>query len=104
MASLQKNMFFHFINPQLKYHLIYETLVERVYSPGEIIVLQSKRSSMNDVYKFFFENRPTKLRQEIENKKMTNEMNTGKKHSEIGSLMDVMRDNIHIRKLAITSP
>jgi hypothetical protein len=35
---------------------------------------------------------------------MSHEMNTGKKHSEIGSLMDVMRDNQHIRKLNIPTP
>lgn len=54
---------------------------------------------MNDFFNVFFENRPTKLKLEIENKKLTHEMNTGKKHSEIGSLMDVMRDNSSIRKL-----
>lgn len=105
MASLQKNMFFHFINQQLKHHLIYETMVERVYKPGEVVALQSKRAYMNEGYRVFFENRPNKLRQEIENKKMTHEMNTGKKHTQIGSLMDVMRDNSSIRKLILaTSP
>lgn len=59
---------------------------------------------MNENYRPFYELRATKLRQEIENKKMSHEMNTGKKHSEIGSLMDVMRDNQHIRKLNIPTP
>lgn len=61
---------------------------------------------MNDTFNAFFENRPTKLKLEIENKKMTHEMNTGKKHSEIGSLMDVMRENSSIRKtiLNLNSP
>lgn len=57
---------------------------------------------MNDTYITFFENRPTKLRLEIESKKMTNEMNTGKKHSEIGSLMDVMRENNLLKKHVLT--
>ena len=56
---------------------------------------------MNDTFNIFFENRPTKLKLEIENKKMTHEMNTGKKHSEIGSLMDVMRENNEVRKLIL---
>lgn len=50
LSSLQKNLFFHFMNLQLKYLLIYECVVEKSYLPGEIVALQAKRSIMNEYY------------------------------------------------------
>ena len=48
---------------------------------------------MNNNYKVYYENRPTKFQQEIENRKQMREVETGKKQSEIGTLMDVMRSD-----------
>lgn len=56
---------------------------------------------MNKRYKPFFEDRVSKLRLEIESKKMSTETNTGKKQTEIGSLMAVMKDTVHIKKQVI---
>jgi hypothetical protein len=103
LSSIQKNLFFHFMSQQLKYFLIYEKLTEKVYQPGEIVAIQAKRSVMNHFYRPFFDHRATKIRQEIDHKKIQFEVNTGKKHSEIGSLMDVMRENNLIKKDIIKS-
>jgi hypothetical protein len=84
LSSIQKNLVFSFLSLQLKYYLIYEKLQERVYQPGEIVVYQSKRSSMNKFYKPLYENRVSKLKVEIENKKQSTEANTGKRQTEIG--------------------
>ena len=73
-------------------------LQERVFKPGEIVAYQSKRSGMNKRYKVFFEDRVSKLRLEIESKKISTETNTGKKQTEIGSLMAVMKDTVYIKK------
>ena len=78
-------------------------LQERVFKPGEIVAYQSKRSGMNKRYKVFFEDRVSKLRLEIESKKMSTETNTGKKQTEIGSLMAVMKDTVHIKKQVISN-
>ena len=69
--------------------------------PGEIVVHQSKRSYMNKLYRPFFEDRVSRLRLEIESKKMCTEANTGKKPSEIGSLMAVFKESHHIKKQII---
>ena len=55
------------------------------------------------MYKPFYEDRVSKLRLEIENKKMSTEQNTGKKQTELGSLMAVMKDTNHIKKQVITN-
>lgn len=47
---------------------------------------------MNAAYKTFFETRVSRLRIEIENKKTSHEMTTGKKQSIIESFMGVVRD------------
>jgi hypothetical protein len=101
LSTLQKNLFFFHLNQQLKYLLVYEMLQERVYMPGEIVVHQSKRSYMNKLYRPFFEDRVSRLRLEIESKKMCTEANTGKKPSEIGSLMAVFKESHHIKKQII---
>ncbi len=85
----------------MRYMLIYEKLVLCVYEPGQTVVLQAKRSFINERFKQFYEPKTTTIfRQEIENKKIIHEMTTGKKHSEIGSLMDVMRDVNQVRKMS----
>lgn len=58
---------------------------------------------MNKMYKPFYEDRVSKLRLEIESKKMSTEQNTGKKQTELGSLMAVMKDINHIKKQVITN-
>ena len=58
---------------------------------------------MNKMYRAFYEDRISKLRLEIESKKMSTEQNTGKKQTEIGSLMAVMKDTNHIKKQVITN-
>lgn len=58
---------------------------------------------MNKMYKPFYEDRVSKLRLEIESKKMSTEQNTGKKQTELGSLMAVMKDTNHIKKQVITN-
>jgi len=78
---------------QDRYRLIFECIQERTYQPGQLVVLQSKRSHLNTFYRPFYENRASKFRQEIEHKIVEFEMMTGKKHTEIGSLMMVMRQS-----------
>jgi hypothetical protein len=58
---------------------------------------------MNKLYRPFFEDRISRLRLEIENKKMSTEANTGKKQSELGSLMAVFKETHHIKKQIITN-
>jgi hypothetical protein len=91
MSAISKNFFFSFMNQQLKYMLVYEKMTEKVFLPGETVVLLSKRSYLNKVYRPFFENRISKLRLEIENKKQSSEMSTGKKQSVLEGFMGVVR-------------
>jgi hypothetical protein len=61
---------------------------------------------LNTYYRPLYENRTSKFRQEIEHKKVEFELMTGKRHTDIGSLMMVMRQsNVLYGKLTgIKSP
>lgn len=52
---------------------------------------------MNDEYVAFFEHRVTKLHLEIENKKSATE-GASKRHTQIGTLMDLIGDNKQVWK------
>jgi hypothetical protein len=69
LSSISKNLFFNYLNQQLKYMLVYEKMTEKVFLPGETVAFISKRSFLNKAYRPLFENRISKLRVEIENKK-----------------------------------
>jgi|LauGreDrversion4_2_1035121.scaffolds.fasta_scaffold79108_4 hypothetical protein len=73
--------------------LVYEKMTEKIFMPGETVVLLSKRSYLNKAYRPFFENRISKLRLEIENRKQSSEMTTGKKQSVLEGFMGVVRDD-----------
>jgi hypothetical protein len=98
LSSISKNLFFSFMSQQLKYMLVYEKMTEKVFLPGEPVVLISKRSLLNRPYRPFFENRISKLRVEIEFKKQSNELSTGKKQSVLEGFMGVVRDDNNQRK------
>jgi hypothetical protein len=66
-------------------------MTEKVFLPGEPVVLISKRSLLNRPYRPFFENRISKLRVEIEFKKQSNELSTGKKQSVLEGFMGVVK-------------
>ena len=53
---------------------------------------------MNDNYNIFFENKQTKFKLEIESMKAHHETITGTRRTEIGSLMDVMRQRNKSRR------
>ena len=98
LSSISKNLFFSFMNQQLKYMLVYEKMTEKVFLPGEPVVLLSKRSILNSLYRPLFENRISKLRVEIEFKKQSNQLSTGKKQSVLEGFMGVVRDDNNLRK------
>eukprot|EP00347_Sterkiella_histriomuscorum_P021543 403333609 len=70
IAKLQKNDFFGSLDQQSLHTLVYEGIQERHYQPGQLIVSQSQRSVLNYKYLQLFQSQQSKLKKDIENKKV----------------------------------
>ena len=89
LQKLEQNNYFNKLNPQTKYHLVYESIELRVFYPGQLIMSVHERSPLCLEYEEFYKNGTSKFRKEIDFK-ITKQSNDNAATSHITAYMELM--------------